>query len=73
MQISHTVRLRKSEQFEMEHFTFMVSMEDLPLKLREEVSIVQIWRIMEYIVQRELINLQVQSGHMAVQEAQGRL
>jgi len=73
MTISHTVRLRKAEQFEMEHFTFSMTETDLPQALRDALSTVQLWRSMEYIVQRELINLQVQSGHMTIDEAQGRL
>jgi len=73
MTISHTVRLRKAEQFEMEHFTFSLTENDLPQALRDELTTVKIWRALEYMVQRELINLQLQSGHMTVDEAQGRL
>jgi hypothetical protein len=73
MTITHTVKLQGKQQYEMEYFTFSASETDLPEDLYKELKSVQIWRSLEYIVQRELINLQLQSGHMTIEEAQGRL
>jgi hypothetical protein len=73
MQVSHTVKLPGSVQFEMKYFTFVVDYDDMPEGLHSQCTMVEIWRIMEFVVQRELINLQLQSGYMAYEEAQGRM
>ena len=73
MNISHTVRIPTNIQYEMKHFTFSMTTEDLPVELVKELTHVQIWRSMEYIVQREIINLQLQGGFMSIDEAQTRL
>ena len=73
MQVSHTVRLTGANQYEMEHFTFMLSLEDIPHNLKTECTLVQVFRIMEYVVQRELINLQLQSNHMDLTTAQNKI
>jgi len=71
--ISHTVKLQGAQQYEMSYFTFNLAADDLPEALRVEVTSVQLWRLMEYIVQRELINLQLQAGHMSIEIAAERI
>jgi hypothetical protein len=75
MTISHKIsrRLPNWPDYNMDYFTVEMKSEELPEELRKEVPMAHQWRIMEYIVQREAVSVQVQDGVMSVSEAQARL
>jgi len=73
MTITHTVKLQGAQQYEMEYFTFSVTEDDLPEVFRQSIKPVEIWRVLEYLVQRELLNLQIQSGHMSMETAKMKI
>ena len=64
---------RGADSYDMDYFTFSLKTESLPPDLVSAVRPVDVWRIMQYIVQRELISVEMQSGHMSLEYAKERL
>lgn len=73
MKITHTVKLKREAQFEMEYFTAEIEAADLPEALRSWSDVKSQLRLMEYMVQREIISMQMQSGHMQLADAGARI
>jgi hypothetical protein len=66
-------QFNREGEYNMDYFTVELSTEDLPDEFRKEVSVTQLFRVLEFMVQRELLSIEMQSGHMALDYAQGRM
>lgn len=72
MTITHTVKLPTGQQYEMTYFSMSLSTTDLPEQV-QTLRLSTVIQIMEFIVQRELIMMQVKAGYLAVDQAAKRV
>lgn len=74
MEFKHNIARKAltGEEYEMDYFACTFSLSDLPVEFLKSVKPVQAIRTLEYLLQREMISLQMQSGHISLEAAAGK-
>ncbi len=66
-------RKKPGRDYDMDYYTFAMSVEDLPPALVAELTHVEIWRLVNFIVMRECVNWVLQNGYEDIEVVQTRM
>lgn len=66
MKLTSTVKLPGPKQYEMHYVSAEMELSDIPSKLRDKLSIFDMWHVMQFIVHRETILAAAAKGLISI-------